>query len=98
MDYVGHFHREARSFLAAARKAVGDDPAPGVPSCPGWTMTELVLHLGYVHRVVARVISERLRTAPAYGDLSWLGLTAEQAGWLRDMLAAREEGRADSMP
>lgn len=93
MNYIEHFRTEAQSFLAAARQAVGDDPAPAVPSCPGWTMTELVLHLGYVHRIIARVLSERLLAAPEFGGLSWLGLTAEQAGWLRDLLAARDEGR-----
>lgn len=98
MDYIEHFHREAQSFLAAARQAVGSD-APPVPSCPGWTMTELVLHLGYVHRAIARVFSERLIAAPEFGDLSWLGLPAEQTGWLRELMAKRDEKRsADEAP
>ena len=98
MDYVEHFHREARSFLDAARRAVGDGAAPGVPSCPGWTMTELVLHLGSVHRFVARVVSERLVAAPAFDDLSWLGLSAEHEGWLRELMARREEELAADEP
>lgn len=93
MDYVEHFHREAQAFLAAARQAVGHD-APAVPSCPGWTMTELVLHLGYVHRIIARVFAERLLTAPDFGGLSWLGLPVEETGWLRGLLARRDEQRA----
>jgi len=96
MDYVGHFHREVRAFLAAARQAVADHPAPDVPSCPGWTVTDLVLHLGFVHRYVARIFSERLTQRPEVGDWSWLGLTAEYAGWLREMSAERDEGRASS--
>ena len=83
MDYVGHFQREAAAFEAAARQAAGAEAAPGVPSCPGWTVTDLVLHLGMVHRVVARVIGERMQRPPAPGgDPSWLCLAEEWNGWL----------------
>ena len=98
MDYVRHFHREAQAFLAAARQAVTDDPAPAIPSCPGWTMTELVLHLGSVHRSVAHVISERLREEPEDGDLSWLGLTAEHTARLRELMAEHTDRRAAGKP
>jgi uncharacterized protein (TIGR03083 family) len=84
VDYTAHFSREARAFLAATRRAAdAGGPAPAVPSCPGWTLTDLVLHLGYVHRSVARTIAERLRQQPEWGDLSWLGLEPGQLGWLR---------------
>jgi uncharacterized protein (TIGR03083 family) len=83
MDYVGHFQREAAAFEAAARQAAGGGAAPAVPSCPGWMVTDLVLHLGMVHRFVARVIGERMQQLPAMGgDPSWLGLTEEWGGWL----------------
>ena len=83
MDYAGHFQREAAAFEAAARQAAGAEAAPGVPSCPGWTVTDLVLHLGMVHRLVARVIGERMQRPPALGgDPSWLGLAEEWHGWL----------------
>ncbi|MDX1689903.1 MAG: maleylpyruvate isomerase family mycothiol-dependent enzyme [Acidimicrobiia bacterium] len=35
-----------------------------VPSCPGWTMRELLLHTGSVHRHKERIVRERLLTAP----------------------------------
>jgi len=98
MDYAGHFRSEAEGFLAAARLAVTAEPAPVVPSCPRWTMTELVLHLGHVHRIVARIISERLTQPPENGDRSWLGLTEEHAVWLDEMLADREKGDAEEKP
>ena len=83
MDYVGHFQREAAAFGAAARQAADGGAAPAVPSCPGWMVTDLVLHLGMVHRFVARVIGERMQQLPAMGgDPSWLGLTEEWGGWL----------------
>lgn len=98
MDYIEHFRAEAEAFGAAARLAVTAAPAPVVPSCPRWTMTELVLHLGHVHRLVGRIISERLTERPENGDRSWLGLTAEHTAWLDEMLADREEGRAGDKP
>jgi uncharacterized protein (TIGR03083 family) len=83
MDYAGHFQREAAAFEAAARRATEGGAAPAVPSCPGWAVTDLVLHLGMVHRLVARVIGERMQEPSALaGDPSWLGLPAEWSGWL----------------
>jgi uncharacterized protein (TIGR03083 family) len=83
LDYVAHFGREAAAFEAAARTAVGARPAPQVPSCPGWRVTDLVLHLGTVHRYVARVIAGRLpEPPPEEEDLAWLAVPGECAGWL----------------
>jgi len=83
MDYAGYFQREAAAFEAAARQAAGAEAAPAVPSCPGWVLTDLVLHLGTVHRLVARLIGERMQQPPARGgDRSWLGLAEEWGGWL----------------
>jgi len=90
MDYVAHFRREVAAFEAAARVAAGFEAAPAVPSCPEWVMTDLVLHLGVVHRYVARVIRERMQQPPDYDDLSWLGLTSEWAGWLSPAGAPRQ--------
>jgi uncharacterized protein (TIGR03083 family) len=82
VDYVGHFRREVAAFEAAGRVAAGLEAAPAIPSCPGWVMTDLVLHLGTVHRFVARIIGERMQHPPDVGDRSWMGLTGEWAGWL----------------
>jgi len=45
-------------------------------------MTDLVLHLGVVHRSVARLISERMQEPPGRNDRSWLALAAEWMDWL----------------
>jgi Mycothiol maleylpyruvate isomerase N-terminal domain len=82
VDYGGHFLREVSAFEAAGRAAVGSATAPVVPSCLGWVMTDLVLHLGMVHRLVARVVGERMQQPPEAGDRSWLGLGDEWSGWL----------------
>lgn len=81
MDFVEHFSREAAAFEVAGRAAAGLDAAPAVPSCPDWVMTDLVLHLGMVHRFVARVIAERMQQPPDTQDSSWLGLRDEWAAW-----------------
>jgi uncharacterized protein (TIGR03083 family) len=83
VDYVEHFGHEVAAFEAAGREAVSSHAAPGVPSCPGWVATDLVLHLGFVHRAVARVIGERMQQPPpAEGDRSWLGLPDPWLDWL----------------
>jgi uncharacterized protein (TIGR03083 family) len=45
-------------------------------------MTDLILHLGVVHRRVARIIGERKQQPLGGGDRSWLGLAGEWKGWL----------------
>jgi uncharacterized protein (TIGR03083 family) len=82
VDYVGHFGQEVAAFEAAGREAARSQAAPAVPSCPGWAVTDLVLHLGFVHRLVARVVGERMQQPPAVGDRSWLGLPGPWLDWL----------------
>jgi uncharacterized protein (TIGR03083 family) len=82
LDYVGHFRREVAAFEAAGREAAGFEAAPAVPSCPEWVVTDLVLHLGVVHRSVARVIGERIQRPVQGDDRLWLGLAEEWRGWL----------------
>lgn len=82
VDYVGSFGREVAAFEAAGREAAGSAVAPAVPSCPGWVVTDLVVHLGFVHRLVARVVGGRMQQPPADGDRSWLGLPGPWLDWL----------------
>jgi uncharacterized protein (TIGR03083 family) len=83
VDYIGHFRREVAAFEAAARAAASLGAAPAVPSCPGWVVTDLVLHLGVVHRFITRILGERMQQPPPIGgDRSWLGLADEWASWL----------------
>jgi uncharacterized protein (TIGR03083 family) len=59
-DRAGHLdslEREGRLLAAAAREA-GPDAA--VPTCPGWTVRDLVLHQGEVHRWATIVIRDAL--------------------------------------
>jgi hypothetical protein len=82
VDYVGHFRREVAAFEAAGHATAGCEAAPAVPSCPGWVVTDLILHLGVVHRFVSRVIGERMQQPPARGVRPWLELAEEWRAWL----------------
>lgn len=82
VDYVRYFGGEAAAFEAAARKTAGAGTAPAVPSYPGWVMTDLILHLGVVHRFLARVIGERMRQPPDASDPRGLGVPDDWAAWL----------------
>jgi uncharacterized protein (TIGR03083 family) len=90
LDYVGHFRREVAAFEAAGRAAAGSEAAPAVPSCPGWLVTDLVLHLGMVHRFVARIIGERMQQPPGAVDWPWLELTEEWRDWLPPVRAPQQ--------
>jgi uncharacterized protein (TIGR03083 family) len=51
--------RTVRSDGAAFAAAARQDPAASVPSCPGWTVHDLVDHLGRVHRRVGGIVQRR---------------------------------------
>ena len=68
--YLGHgltteelldlFDAEGRLLLETlAQRRLSDD----VPFCPGWTLRDLVIHLGYVYRWAAMIVSEAARAA-----------------------------------
>ena len=64
MDRIAHFERETTAFHRAALMAALPDAPPRVPSCPDWDTSDLVRHLGRVHRIVNHVIVARLETMP----------------------------------
>ncbi|MET7620643.1 maleylpyruvate isomerase family mycothiol-dependent enzyme [Streptomyces sp. NPDC005408] len=83
MDYAAHFHREILAFEAAARRAADADEAPMVPSCPGWSVSDLVLHLGSVHRYVTLLLEELPAERPDPTDIFYLRLPADTECWPR---------------
>jgi hypothetical protein len=54
-----------RSWLAdegqAFEATLNLDPTTAVPTCPGWTLTDLVAHVGSYHRWVADLLHDRSR-------------------------------------
>ncbi|MGH3784540.1 MAG: maleylpyruvate isomerase N-terminal domain-containing protein [Pseudonocardiaceae bacterium] len=81
MDYIPHFRCEVLAFESAVRRATDADGAPLVPSCPGWSVSDLGAHLGAVHRYVIRIIKDRLVVQPESTDLTFLELPADREGW-----------------
>jgi uncharacterized protein (TIGR03083 family) len=81
--YLAVLATEATTLAAAAEEA---GLAADVPTCPGWSVADLVLHLGEVHRwATASVASKvtKLRDVPA----DFLGAVPEAADtirWFRD--------------
>ncbi|HEX4434422.1 MAG TPA: maleylpyruvate isomerase family mycothiol-dependent enzyme [Acidimicrobiales bacterium] len=83
--------------------AVADaDPDGGVPSCPEWTVRELVRHLGGIHRWATGFVATG-RTEPSHADLgevvgSWPA-DDDLARWLgqgcADLVAALEAAPDD---
>jgi uncharacterized protein (TIGR03083 family) len=55
-----------------------------VPTCPGWTVADLIRHVGTVHRWMTRIALERPSERISPGDL---GLPAEESGY-REWFAA----------
>ena len=69
--WLGGLRAEAAAFAAAVAQAPPDAP---VPSCPGWTVTDLVHHLGscyeWVTALVQRGGTERPEKRESEGESS----------------------------
>lgn len=59
----------AQSALLAEALA-GADLGLRVPTCPDWTLRQLVEHLGRAHRGAAGIVSRRITTKPDFDPLS----------------------------
>lgn len=68
-----------------AETLAGADLTLRVPTCPAWTLHELVQHVGRAHRWAAEIVTRRLTSAP---DFDMLSVTAPDdadglGAWLR---------------
>jgi uncharacterized protein (TIGR03083 family) len=81
-EYLPVLDAEVTMFAAAAEEA---GPAAAVPTCPGWTVRDLVLHLGEVHRWATAVVTSRAtRLSQVPGDfLGELPAEAQLVDWFR---------------
>lgn len=81
-SYLAVLASEATVLADAADEAGLDAP---VPTCPGWAVNDLVLHIGEVHRWATAVLTSRAtKLSDVPGDS--LGALPERAGttdWLR---------------
>ncbi|GAA2748729.1 maleylpyruvate isomerase family mycothiol-dependent enzyme [Kitasatospora cinereorecta] len=88
VDHAAAVARESARFVDAV---VDADPSTPVPTCPDWTLTDLVRHAGSVHRwfsvLLTRLVQEPPRTREvdlqlpdtADGYPGWLAASAEHA-------------------
>ncbi len=95
MDFNTHLVNESRTFVRAMAQI---PPVAPVPSCPGWTATDLLWHLTEVQMFWASIVDNELRDPDAaeamkddrpdsYDDL--LVLCERQTARLTSALAAR---------
>ncbi|MBP0451490.1 maleylpyruvate isomerase family mycothiol-dependent enzyme [Kitasatospora sp. RG8] len=61
VDHAAGIAAETARFVATVRTA---DPATPVPSCPGWTLTDLVRHAGSVQRWFTVLLRQRIQEPP----------------------------------
>ncbi|WBP85015.1 maleylpyruvate isomerase family mycothiol-dependent enzyme [Kitasatospora cathayae] len=99
LDHGPAVAAETTRFVAAVRQA---DPALPVPTCPGWTLADLVRHTGSVQRWFTVLLHQRIQEPPRSRDVDlrlperpeeypdWLAEAAEQA------TAAFAEGDLDA--
>jgi uncharacterized protein (TIGR03083 family) len=60
IDYLAAVRADGDALAAAARRGLD----PEVPGCPGWTVADLVLHTGMVHRHKLEIVRGRLARPP----------------------------------
>ncbi|WP_433781437.1 maleylpyruvate isomerase family mycothiol-dependent enzyme [Actinomycetospora sp. CA-101289] len=68
---------QTAQFAATARRAVADAP---VPTCPGWSLRELVEHLGQTQYWVGSIVEDRV-SDPSQLPSSVAELPADQDAW-----------------
>lgn len=99
MDASQHlaFLRADVARMAAAIRAGRDRP---VPSCPGWTVADLAVHLGVVHRWASEAVATNATQRPR-GALERYGVPADRpdlAEWYEDAAATLLDTLASADP
>ncbi|MER7754153.1 maleylpyruvate isomerase family mycothiol-dependent enzyme [Kitasatospora sp. NPDC097643] len=91
IDHGAAVAAETERFVAVLRDA---DLSTPVPSCPGWTLTDLTRHAGSVQRWFTVLLRQRIQQPPRSRevDLRLPEQTADYPGWLAQ--AAAEAGTA----
>jgi uncharacterized protein (TIGR03083 family) len=74
--------------------AVTADPATQVPTCPDWTLRQLITHVGRAHRWATAIVATQAAEPIAFRDVPDGRLPDDPAGrpaWLRDGAARLAE-------
>ena len=75
-DYLPHLRRDVAGFVDAVSSGSMDAP---VAACPGWTLGDLVDHLGRVHRQVVSILTTGVN--PGYRNVVGAPPGADLARW-----------------
>ena len=67
--------REIAAWIAGA------DPAASVPTCPGWTLADLVDHIGATQRWVTKLVADGISEPAAAFSVGWEKAPAEVSAW-----------------
>jgi uncharacterized protein (TIGR03083 family) len=88
---------ETARFVAAVK---GASLATTVPSCPGWTLLDLVRHTGSVQRWFSTLLLQRVQERPRSRDVELALPPSEDGypGWLEASSAVAAEAFADTDP
>jgi uncharacterized protein (TIGR03083 family) len=73
----------------------GADPLTPVPTCPAWTLADLVNHVGATQRWVTKLVSDGVTDPGVAFSIGWEQAPAEPEGWSR-WLADGADGVAAS--
>ncbi len=76
--YVDAIRTNGAALAAAAAKAGVDAP---VPSCPEWTVADLLGHIGRLHRWVAAIVADRVTERGAHWSEAEPPPDAERVEW-----------------
>lgn len=82
-EHLQALHGAGAAFADLLEEAPGEAP---VPTCPGWDVRELTVHLGKVHRWAATVVGTPLHQRLAFDtfDARAPGSVRELASWFRE--------------
>jgi uncharacterized protein (TIGR03083 family) len=72
--YLEHLRADSDAFLAAVREG-SQPPLPQVSGCPDWNLADLLIHLGYVHRLQGNRVRARVREFVQYSPEEWERVT-----------------------
>ncbi len=82
--YLSSISEDSARLARAARRGLGE----AVPSCPGWDVEKLLLHVGLVHRWAAKVVRTRAAEPVDMGGMPRAPDGPERVDWF-------DEGAAD---
>jgi uncharacterized protein (TIGR03083 family) len=99
-EHIEALRREGNVLAAAADES---EPGVSIPTCPGWTMRDLLLHLGGVHRWAAAHVADArtqvIDVAQPFDIVDTLPADDELVQWFVDghaaLVATLESASAD---